>query len=161
MWHPPTSAEQELWNAVVAGVRAVDHSDGAGFETAVDRLLRLPPDWTHQVLRDTAGLLVEELAPDVLGRWPLPAAQADDIEAWLPKLDRKLLAALLSGHHRPPAAGVPGDPQNIRHGLLLIACLADAAQVGVGAFVDVALAADSRRPVRRPSGSVPQARLGR
>ncbi|SCF11979.1 hypothetical protein GA0070607_5767 [Micromonospora coriariae] len=141
MWQPPTPAEQELWNAVVAGVRAVNQMDHGRFRASVVRLLRLPNAWTHEVLRDTAELLVDELDPDG-------------------KVDRRLLAALLPDGHRPPVADVPGEPALTRHGLLLIAQLADAAQVNVGAFVDVALAMN-RRAEGTVAASVPHCRIGR
>ncbi|MEH0844192.1 hypothetical protein V6U81_17530 [Micromonospora sp. CPCC 205711] len=160
MWHPPTAVEKELWDAVVAGVRAVDQADRRGLETAVNRLLRLPPGWTHGVLGDTAGLLVEELVPDAHDLWPLLAAQVDRTETWLPEVDGRLLAVLLPGRRLPPATDVPGEPGNIRHRLLLIAYLADAAQVRVGAFVDVALAGASRRASRPLARSVPHSRVG-
>ncbi|MEU5906687.1 hypothetical protein [Micromonospora sp. NPDC047527] len=128
MWQVPTPAEQELWNAVVAGVRAANQKDHAQFRTCVDRLLRLPHAWVHQVLRDTAGLLADELGPDGWDQGPRLAAQIDHSE-------------------------------DCSHRLLLIAQLADAAQVGVGAFVDAALA-HTRRPRRNLAGSVPHGRTG-
>ncbi|MBM0227054.1 MULTISPECIES: hypothetical protein [Micromonospora] len=160
MWNPPTPAEQELWNAVVAGVRAADQADRAGFENAIGRLSRLPQPWARQVLRDTAALLAEELDPEGRDPWPLLAAQVDRSAAWLPEVDRALLAAVIPGGDRPPAADVLGEPEHTRCRLLLIAHLADAAQVGVGAFVDVALAGNSRRPGRTMSAAVPHCRLG-
>ncbi|WP_130336147.1 hypothetical protein [Micromonospora kangleipakensis] len=162
MWNPPTPAEQELWNAVVAGVRAVDRADRKGFENAIDRLSRLPHPWAHQVLKDTAGLLADELDPDGPDPWPLLAAHVDRSAHWLPQVNRGLLAALLPGGHRPPAADVPGgEPENTRCRLLLIAHMAKAARVGVGAFLDVALASNGRGAGRSLSGSVPHCRTGR
>ncbi|WP_406080233.1 hypothetical protein [Micromonospora sp. NBC_00858] len=160
MWQLPTPAEQELWNAVVAGVRAANRTDHGQFQTSAGRLLRLPHAWAHQVLRDTAGLLVEELDPDGRDQWPRLEAQVDHSEAWLPRVDRKLLAALLPDGHRPPATDVPDEPEHTQHRLLLIALLADAAQVSVGAFVDVALA-NNRRADGTLAGSVPHCRVGR
>ncbi|MET8351513.1 MULTISPECIES: hypothetical protein [unclassified Micromonospora] len=141
MWQLPTPAEQELWNAVVAGVRAANQKDHAQFQTSIDRLLRLPHAWAHQVLRDTAGLLAEKLDPDGWDRW-------------------SLLAVLLPGGHRPPVTDLPGEPEHTRHRLLLIAQLADAAQVGVGAFVDVALG-KNKRAGGTLAVSVPHCRTGR
>ncbi|WP_406044685.1 hypothetical protein OG799_09585 [Micromonospora sp. NBC_00898] len=160
MWNPPTPAEQELWNAVVAGVRAAGRADPAGFETAIDRLSRLPQPWAHQVLKDTAGLLAEELDPDGRYPWHLLAAQVERFAPWSLGVDRALLAALLPGAHRPPAVDLPGEPEHTRCRLLLIAHLAEAAQAGVGAFVDVALAGNSSRTPARLSGAVPHCRLG-
>ncbi|GAA4566448.1 hypothetical protein GCM10023176_16580 [Micromonospora coerulea] len=157
MWHPPTPAEQELWNAVVAAVRTANQTDHAGFEAAVGRLSRLPQPWAHQVLKDTAGLLADELDPDGRDPGPLLAAQLDHRPVWLSKLDRKFLPG---GHHASPG-DLPGEAENIRCRLLLIAHLADAAQVGVGAFLDVALASNSSRTGRPPAGSVPHCRTGR
>ena len=161
MSHPPTPAEQELWNAVVAGVRAAQQTDPAGFETAVGRLLRMPRPWAHRVLKDTAGLLAEELDPDGRDSWPLLAAQVDHSAVWSPELDRRLPAALLSVGHAASVGEVSGEAENTRSRLLLIAYLADAAQVGVGAFVDVALASNGRRAGRPSPGSVPHCRVGR
>ncbi|SIM71386.1 hypothetical protein [Micromonospora cremea] len=160
MWQPPTPAEQELWNAVVAGVRAANQTDRGQFQASVDRLLRLPHAWAHQVLKDTAGLLAEELEPGGRDQWPRLAAQIDHSETWLPRVDRELLAALLPGGHRPPFTDVPGEPEHTEHRLLLIAQLADAAQVSVGAFVDVALA-DIKRAEATLAGSIPHCRIGR
>ncbi|MEV4657381.1 hypothetical protein [Micromonospora sp. NPDC049301] len=160
MWQLPTPAEQELWSAVVAGVRALHQKDHGQFQMSVDRLLRLPHAWAQQVLRDTAGLLVEELDPDGWDRWSRLAAQVDHSEDWLPTVDRKLLAALLPGGRRTPVTDLPGEPERTRHRLLLIAQLADVAQLGVGAFVDVALASNERAGGTR-AAAVPHCRTGR
>ncbi|NES13637.1 MULTISPECIES: hypothetical protein [Micromonospora] len=160
MWRPPTPVEQELWNAVVAGVRAANQADRDGFQAAVRRLSRLPRPWTPQVLHDTADLLVEEWDPDGRYPWPLLAAQLDHVAGWLPEAEPRLLAALLDGGGLP-AAGAPEDTADIRLRLLLVALLANVARVGVGAFVDVALAGNSGRTPRRLSGTVPHCRPGR
>ncbi|MET8907693.1 hypothetical protein [Micromonospora sp. NPDC004551] len=154
MWHPPTPAEQELWNAVMAGVRAADESDLAGVDAAVDRLTRLPHPWTHHVLGDTAALLVEELDPEGQDVWPLLAAQLDDEAPASPGARRR--ASPYPGGRRPAESG---EPEALRRRLLLIARLADATQVGVGAFLDVALAENARAP-RTPSRTLPHCRLG-
>ncbi|MEU1839671.1 hypothetical protein [Micromonospora chersina] len=159
MWHPPTPAEQELWNAVVTGVRAADESDLAGVEAAVDRLSRLPHPWAYHVLSDTAGLLIEELDPDGQDVWPLLAAQLDDEDPAQHRTVRRRRASLHPAGRRPPVPEV-GEPEALRRRLLLIARLADATQVGVGAFLDVALADNGDRAPRAPSHSLPHCRLG-
>ncbi|MET7669374.1 hypothetical protein [Micromonospora luteifusca] len=126
MWQLPTPAEQELWNAVVAGVRAANQKDHGQFQSCVDRLVRLPHAWAHQVLRDTAGLLAEEQDPDEWDQRPRLATQLDYSVGLL---------------------------------LLLIAQLADAAQVGVGAFLDVALA-NAKRPGGSLASPVSHCRIG-
>ncbi|MCW3816060.1 hypothetical protein ONA91_16585 [Micromonospora sp. DR5-3] len=161
MWKPPTPAEQELWNAVVAGVHAANRMDRGGFDAAVDRLTRLPGAWVRRTLTGTTRLLAEEFAPAPRDPWPLVAVQIDRVGAWLPEVDPQLLAALLPGRHRPLDPDVPDDPRYLMHRLLLIACLSNVAQSGVGAFVDVALARDGGRAGRRLSGLVPQHRTGR
>ncbi|MFC0032049.1 hypothetical protein ACFFMM_21255 [Micromonospora chaiyaphumensis] len=156
MWHPPTPAEQELWNAVVAGVRAADGSDLAGVDAAVDRLARLPHPWAHHVLGDTAALLVEELDPEGQDVWPLLAAHLDDGGPTSPATRPRGASPYPGG--RRPAHG--GEPESLRQRLLLIARLADATQVGVGAFLDVALAENDARVRRAPSRALPHCRLG-
>ncbi|MGW9193910.1 hypothetical protein [Micromonospora chersina] len=158
MWHPPTPAEQELWNAVVTGVRAADESDLAGVEAAVGRLSRLPHPWAYHVLSDTAGLLIEELDPDGQDVWPLLAAQLDD-EDPAHRTVRRRRASLHPAGRRPPVPEA-GEPEALRRRLLLIGRLADATQVGVGAFLDVALADNGDRAPRAPSHSLPHCRLG-
>ncbi|MET7968530.1 hypothetical protein [Micromonospora sp. NPDC005305] len=157
MRHPPTPAEQELWNAVVAGVRAADESDLAGVDDAVDRLARLPHPWVHHVLGDTAALLVEELDPDGQDVWPLLAAQLDD-DAPASTTTRRQ-ASPYPGGRRPAQSGAR-EPGALRRRLLLIARLADATEVGVGAFLDVALAANAARARRAPAHALPHCRLG-
>ncbi|MET8836887.1 hypothetical protein ABZV78_23645 [Micromonospora sp. NPDC004540] len=154
MLHPPTPAEQELWNAVVAGVRAADVSDLAGVDAAVDRLSRLPHPWAYHVLGDTVGLLIEELDPHGQDVWPLLAAQLDDED--LSAARRRRTSPHQSGR-RPVEAG---EPDALRRRLLLVARLADATQVGVGAFLDVALADNDARARRAPTHSLPHCRLG-
>ncbi|MFG2052481.1 hypothetical protein ACGFI9_00500 [Micromonospora sp. NPDC048930] len=161
MWRPPTPVEQELWNAVVAGVRAANQANREGFQAAVGRLSRLPRPWAPQVLRDTADLLVEEWDPDGRYPWPLLAAQLDHVTGWLPEADPRLLAAILSNGGSPPGAGTPDRVADVRVRLLLVALLANAARAGVGAFVDVALAGNSGRTPRLLSGTVPHCRPGR
>ncbi|MCW3844505.1 hypothetical protein ONA70_30915 [Micromonospora yasonensis] len=161
MWHPPTPVEQELWNAVVAGVRAVNQADRVGYQAAVRRLSRLPRPWVARVLHDTAGLLVEEWDPDGRYPWPLLAAQLDHVTRWLPEADLRLLGTLLSGGGEPPTAGAPDDGSDVGLRLLLVALLANVARAGVGAFVDVALSSNSGRTPRRLSGTVPHCRTGR
>lgn len=156
MRHPPTPAEQELWNAVVAGVRAADESDLPGVDAAVDRLARLPHPWAYHVLGDTAALLVEELDPDGQDVWPLLAAQLDDDPPAYPATRR---ASPYPGGRRPERSGA-GDPRALRRRLLLITRLADATEVGVGAFLDVALADNAARARRAPAHSLPHCRLG-
>lgn len=156
MRHPPTPAEQELWNAVVAGVRAADESDLAGVDAAVDRLARLPHPWAYHVLGDTAALLVEELDPDGQDVWPLLAAQLDDDA---PASTARRRVSPYPGGRRPTQAGVR-EPEALRRRLLLIARLADATEVGVGAFLDVAIADNAARARRAPAHSLPHCRLG-
>ena len=158
MWHPPSPAEQELWNAVVAGVRAAEESDLAGVDAAVDRLSRLPHPWTYHVLGDTAGLLIEELDPDGQDVWPLLAAQLDDGET-AAQGTRRGRASLHPSGRRSTESGA-GEPEALRRRLLLVARLADATQVGVGAFLDVALADNDAGARRTPSNSLPHCRLG-
>ncbi|MFR9780565.1 hypothetical protein ACL02O_31515 [Micromonospora sp. MS34] len=161
MWRPPTPVEQELWNAVVAGVRAANQADREAFQAAVRRLSRLPHPWTPHVLHDTAELLVEEWDPDGRYPWPLLAAQLDHVTGWLPEVQPRLLATLLTGGGPPPSAGTPDAVSDTRLRLLLVALLAGVARAGVGAFVDVALAGNSGHPPRRLSGTVPHCRPGR
>ena len=156
MWHPPTPAEQELWNAVMAGVRAADGSDPAGVDAAVDRLARLPHPWAYHVLGDTAALLVEELDPEGQDVWPLLAAQLDDDRLPAPAA-RPRRGSPYPGGRRPATSA---EPPALRRRLLLIARLADATEVGVGAFLDVALAENAARARRAPSHSLPHCRLG-
>ncbi|MGY0006383.1 hypothetical protein [Micromonospora sp. I033] len=158
MWHPPTPAEQELWNAVVAGVRAADESNLAGVDAAVERLSRLPHPWAYRVLGDTAGLLIEELDPDGQDVWPLLAAQLDDGDH-TPPAERRRRASLHPGSRRS-AEPEAGEPEALRRRLLLVARLAEATQVGVGAFLDVALADNDAWVRRAPSNSLPHCRLG-
>ncbi|MFI7427882.1 hypothetical protein ACIBPB_12920 [Micromonospora sp. NPDC049836] len=155
---PPSPAEQELWNAVVAGARAADDSDEAGVRAAVGRLSRLPHPWTCRVLEDTAALLVEELDPTGEELWPFLIAPAADLPP--PRSDGTHRRSYQLGARRPPAVEVAGPPEQLRRRLLLIHRLADAIQVGVGAFLDVALAENRRREHRAPPGSVPHCRLG-
>lgn len=160
MWRPPTPVEQELWNAVVAGVRAANQADRDGFQAAVRRLSRLPRPWTAQVLHHTADLLVEEWDPDGRYPWALLTAQLDHVTGWLPEAEPRLLGALLAGAGLS-TPGAPDDTAEIRLRLLLVALLANVARVGVGAFVDVALSAHNGRTPRRLSGAVPHSRPGR
>ncbi|WNM38756.1 hypothetical protein RMN56_27060 [Micromonospora halotolerans] len=157
MRHPPTPAEQELWNAVAAGVRAADESDPAGVDAAVDRLARLPHPWAYHVLGDTAALLVEELDPDGQDVWPLLAAQLDDDTSAATVTRRR--ASPYPGGRRPDRYGI-GEPAALRRRLLLIARLADATEVGVGAFLDVALATNAARARQAPAHALPHCRLG-
>ncbi|MEV0155649.1 hypothetical protein AB0H57_18155 [Micromonospora sp. NPDC050686] len=149
MWYPPTDrAEQHLWTAVASGVRMAGVPDNAGFEAAVSRLGRLRRPWVYRVLGDTAALLAEELNLDVAERVPMRIRVEPDPPARFP---RRAL---------PPSAVGSDDPTpEIRRRLLLIAHLADAAQVGVGACLDVALAGN-RRSSRPLSGSIPTCRTG-
>ncbi|MFE9656392.1 hypothetical protein [Micromonospora sp. NPDC006431] len=161
MWKPPTPAEQELWNAVVAGVHAANRMDREAFAAAADRLTRLPGGWVRRTLMSIAELLAEEFAPGAGDLWPLVALQIDRVGTWFPEVDRQLLAALLPGRHHPVDPAVPDEPRHVMHRLLVVACLSDAAQVGVGAFVDVALRGTDGRAARPLSGLVPQHRTGR
>ncbi len=61
----------------------------------------------------------------------------------------------------PSTAGSPDAVADVRVRLLLVALLANAARVGVGAFVDVALAGNSALAPRLLSGTVPHCRPGR
>ncbi|OKI67395.1 hypothetical protein [Micromonospora sp. CB01531] len=160
MWKPPTPAEQELWNAVVAGVHAANRMDREAFAAAADRLIRLPGTWVCRTLTGTAELLAEEFAPGAGDLWPLVALQIDRVDIWFPEVDRPLLAALLPGRH-PLDPAVPDEPRHVMHRLLVVACLSHAAQVGVGAFVDVALRGADGRAARPLSGLVRQHRAGR
>jgi hypothetical protein len=158
MWHPPTPAEQELWNAVVTGVRAADESDLAGVDDAVDRLARLPQPWAYHVLGDTAALLVEELDPEGQDVWPLLAAQLDDDDKEpASPAARPRRASPYPGGRRPAHRA---EPEALRRRLLLIFRLADATQVGVGAFLDVALAENDARARGTLSRVLPHCRLG-
>ncbi|MEH1058311.1 hypothetical protein V6U89_24260 [Micromonospora sp. CPCC 206171] len=159
MSYPPsTPTERALWSAVVDGVRAAGTADRAGFEAAVSRLRRLPRPWADQVLDHTAELLAEELGPPGSVHWPLPVPPGAGLAPWA-RADPGLLAFLSRRQHGRPAP-TPGDPEETARRLLLITHLALAAQVGVGAFLDVALVGSgpSSRP---PSGLVPHCRLGR
>ncbi|GAB3179592.1 hypothetical protein FHX75_14380 [Micromonospora palomenae] len=159
MSYPPnTPTERALWNAVVDGVRAAGASDRAGFEVAVSRLRRLPRPWTDQVLDHTAELLAEEIGPPGSVHWPLPVPPGAGLASWA-RADPSLLALLSRRDHRRPAA-TPSDPEETTRRLLLITHLALVAQVGVGAFLDVALVGAGRSS-RPPSGLVPHCRLGR
>lgn len=160
MWKPPTPVEQELWNAVVAGVHAVERMDRGAFEAAADRLTALPQTWVCRTLRSAAGLLAEELDAAAEQLRPLVAARADGIGTWLPGVDRQLLATLLSDPHPAPEADALRQRQP-RHWLLLLAFLSELAGGGVGAFVDVAMAGDDRPRARPLTGLVPQHRTGR
>lgn len=161
MWEPPTPVEQELWNAVVAGVHAVERMDRDAFEAAADRLAGLPEAWVCRTLRNAAGLLAEELDAGAEQLWPLVAAQVDRIGAGFPGVDRQLLAALLPSRHPAPDRDAPQEPGHPRHRLLLLACLSEVAGVGVGAFIDVAMASDGRPRARPLTGLVPHHRTGR
>ncbi|MBQ0892265.1 hypothetical protein KBX37_03975 [Micromonospora sp. U56] len=159
MSYPPnTPTERALWSAVVDGVRAAGASDRAGFEAAVSRLRRLPRPWADQVLDHTAELLAEEIGPPGSVHWPLSVPPGAGLAPWA-RADPGLLT-FLPRRHDGRLAATPGDPEETTRRLLLITHLALVAQVGVGAFLDVALvgAARSSRPA---SGQVPHCRLGR
>lgn len=133
---PPSPAEQELWNAVVTGVRAADNADETGVAAAVGRLARLPQPWACRVLEDTSALLAEEHDPSgralrtaAVGHLPLPRGTGTP--------------AGRAGGERTPAIGTP---EWLRHRLLLIHRLAGLGEEGVGAVLDVALAGNRRRP---------------
>lgn len=159
MSYPPnTPTERALWSAVVDGVRAAGASDRAGFEAAVSRLQRLPRPWADQVLDHTAELLAEELGPPGSVHWPLTVPPGAALAPWA-RADPSLLAFLSRHDHGRPAA-TPGGPEETTRRLLLLTHLALVAQVGVGAFLDVALVGAGRSS-RPPSGLVPHCRLGR
>ncbi|MBM0256130.1 hypothetical protein [Micromonospora sp. 4G55] len=136
------------------------HPGGAGpaFEAAVNRLRRLPRPWADQVLDHTAELLAEELGPPGSVHWPLPVPPGAGLAPWA-RADPSLLAFLSRRDHARPVA-TPSDPEETTRRLLLITHLALVAQVGVGAFLDVALVG-AGRSARPPSRLVPHCRLGR
>ncbi|MEU5790620.1 hypothetical protein ABZ754_23200 [Micromonospora purpureochromogenes] len=159
MSYPPnTPTERALWSAVVDGVRAAGASDRAGFEAAVSRLRRLPRPWVDQVLDHTAELLAEEIGPPGSVHWPLPVPPGTGLAPWA-RADPSLLTFLSRHVHGRPTA-TPSDPAETTRRLLLITHLALVAQVGVGAFLDVALVGAGRSS-RPPSGLIPHCRLGR
>lgn len=147
---PPSPAEQELWNAVVTGVRAADDADEAGLAAAVGRLARLPQPWARRVLADTWALLVNDLSLDrPSGGEARRTIDPSGREGRAPADDLPLPGGTgcRATGRRPPSAGTP---ERLRRSLLLIQRLAAGlGEEGVGAFLDVALAGNRRRAPAR------------
>ncbi|MEU8069380.1 hypothetical protein AB0B20_06465 [Micromonospora sp. NPDC049151] len=159
MWRHMTLPEQDLWYAVMAGVRAFDAHDQRAFDAATRRLLHHPRAWRHAVLEHTAVLLIDEIGLPAQHVTRLVRHLLTNMPAWQVSVDLGLLTRLAAAN---PGSAESGGPTGTTHRLLLVACLTHLADTAAAAFVDTALTLTRPSPPADvPTLVLPRARTSR